>query len=188
MDTLKNQITQCTLCSEILPLGSNPIFKFDKESSIILISQAPGRLAHNHSKAWEDPSGKRLKEWLGIPEYDFYKNKQFAILPMAFCYPGKAKTGDLPPSPLCAPQWHNKILTRINPNASKILIGKYAQDYYLKDKKTLTQRVQNFRRYLPQYFPIPHPSPLNNIWLKKNPWFENTVLPELKGLIQSKLK
>ena len=187
MDELKNHISNCNLCSEFLPLGSNPVFKFDKESSIILISQAPGRLAHNHSKAWDDPSGTRLKEWLGLSDYDFYKNKNFAILPMAFCYPGKAKTGDLPPSPLCAPKWHKEVLGNINPNAIRILIGKYAQDYYLMDNKTLTNRVQNFENYLPQYFPIPHPSPLNNIWLKKNPWYEKNVLPVLQDIVKLKL-
>ncbi|RZS93772.1 uracil-DNA glycosylase family protein [Aquimarina brevivitae] len=188
MDHLKSNISKCTKCAEFLALGSNPIFKFSDTSSILLISQAPGRQAHYQNKAWDDPSGIRLKEWLGIPNHDFYTTKQFAILPMAFCYPGKSKTGDLPPSPLCAPLWHQKILKNIPDNHIKILIGKYAQDYYLNDSHTLTKRVQNFKEYLPNYFPIPHPSPLNNIWLKKNPWFTTEVVPSLQKLIQSKLR
>ena len=127
---------------------------------------------------------------MNVKDEDFYDVEKFAIIPMGFCYPGKGKSGDLPPRKECAPQWHNLLLSRLNKVELIILIGKYAQDYYLKDKskKTLTETVKNYKEYLPKYFVLPHPSPRNNIWMAKNDWFKVQVLPELKLKIENILR
>lgn len=188
-DTLKEllvQVRNCTLCSEDLPLGPNPILSAHSKSKIVLLSQAPGRIAHELSRAWDDPGGKQLRKWLNVTEEQFYNPENFAIVPVGFCYPGKAKTGDLPPRPECAPLWHNLVLEKM-PNVSlTILIGTYAQKYYLKEnvKKTVKETVGEYQAYLPKYFPIPHPSPTNRFWKVKNPWFEELVVPELQQKIK----
>ncbi|MGC1472346.1 MAG: uracil-DNA glycosylase family protein, partial [Psychroserpens sp.] len=135
--------------------------------------------------AWDDAGGKRLREWLGVTESQFYNPKNFAVLPMGFCYPGKGKTGDLPPRPECAPTWHDLVWEELNNVNLIILIGAYSQNAYLKNdaKRTLTKTVANYKAYLPKYFPIPHPSPRNRFWLMKNPWFEDEVLEDLKGVV-----
>ncbi|WP_439152525.1 uracil-DNA glycosylase family protein [Winogradskyella sp.] len=187
MKNLLNEISNCTICKSHLPLGPNPIVSTHKNSKIILLSQAPGRIAHQKNKAWDDPSGRKLREWLGVDEDQFYNAENFAILPIGFCYPGKAKTGDLPPRPECAPQWHNQLLDKMESVELIILIGAYSQHYYLKDKKSLTERVGNYKTYLPKYFPIPHPSPTNRFWRSKNPWFEELVVGELQEKIEELL-
>ncbi|TCK67906.1 uracil-DNA glycosylase [Winogradskyella wandonensis] len=182
MKYLLKDIKQCKVCEPHLPLGANPIVSFTPESKIILLSQAPGRIAHEKSKAWDDPSGKKLREWLGVTETQFYNPDNFAILPIGFCYPGKATTGDLPPRQECAPLWHDTILSTLKHVKLNILIGSYAQNYYLKEsmKRNLTETVSNFEDYLPKYFPIPHPSPTNRFWRAKNPWFEELVVAKLQ--------
>jgi uracil-DNA glycosylase len=187
MKGLLKEIRQCSFCEPFLPLGANPIISASAESKILLISQAPGRIAHEKTHAWDDPSGKRLKEWLGVDDETFYNPDNFAILPLGFCFPGKAKTGDLPPRPECAPLWQRQVLDKINGNPLKILIGNYSQNYYLKDKLKLTQRIKNFQAYLPDHFVIPHPSPVNRFWTLKNPWFEQEILPILKDVVQERL-
>ncbi|WP_179344545.1 uracil-DNA glycosylase family protein [Winogradskyella ursingii] len=189
MDDLLRTISQCDICKAHLPLGPNPIVSAHKNSKIILLSQAPGRLAHQSSKAWNDPSGRQLREWLGVNDTQFYNPENFAILPIGFCYPGKAKTGDLPPRPECAPLWHNQILEKLQNVKLTLLIGAYAQKYYLKDKmkRTLTETVSSYEEYLPEYFPIPHPSPTNRFWKAKNPWFEELVVPELRKKVKKLL-
>jgi uracil-DNA glycosylase len=150
-----------------------------------LVSQAPGKKAHEHNKAWDDASGKELRKWLGVTEEQFYNPDNFAVLPMGFCYPGKGKTGDLPPRKECAPLWHD-VMWKAFANVKLILlIGKYAQDQYLgKDgKRNLTENVRHYQDFLPKYFPLPHPSPVNRFWRVKNPWFEDEVLGELKKKI-----
>ncbi|MGB3775424.1 MAG: uracil-DNA glycosylase family protein [Leeuwenhoekiella sp.] len=187
MEGLLKEIRKCSLCEPFLPLGANPIVSASSQSKILLISQAPGRIAHEKTHAWDDPSGKRLKEWLGVDDKIFYNPDNFAILPLGFCFPGKAKTGDLPPRPECAPLWQHQVLDKINGNPLKILIGGYSQNYYLKDKLKLTDRVRNFNDYLPEYAVIPHPSPVNRFWTLKNPWFEQEILPVLKDVVQERL-
>jgi uracil-DNA glycosylase len=144
---------------------------------------------HASGIPWDDPSGVRLRQWLGVSDEIFYDEKQFGILPMGFCYPGTGKSGDLPPRPECAPQWHDAVLSNQPQVRLKILIGKYAQDYYLREAKktTLTEKVLNFEKFLPAYFPLPHPSPRNIAWFKKNPWFEETALPILKSYVNQAL-
>ncbi|WP_378187937.1 uracil-DNA glycosylase family protein [Aquimarina sp. W85] len=188
MEELLSTIRKCTVCEKFLPQGANPILDIQTTSKILLISQAPGRVAHLKSIPWDDAGGKRLKTWLNVSEEQFYNTKNFAIFPMAFCYPGKAKIGDLPPRPECAPLWHQQVLSKMTSKPLKILIGKYAQDYYLNDKKTLTERVKNCVSYLPTYLPLPHPSPVNRFWIQKNPWFLDITIPILQNKIHTMLR
>lgn len=159
------------------------------DSKVIIIGQAPGAKVHASGIPWDDKSGDNLREWMDVTKEQFYNADNFAILPMGFCYPGKGKSGDLPPRPECAPLWHQKVLEMIVSPRLILLIGKYAQDYYLQShaEKNLTETVRNYKQYLPQYLPLPHPSPRNNIWKKKNPWFEKKLLPFLKNKISENL-
>ena len=187
MQELLHNIRQCTICSNDLALGPRPVVSAHPDSKIIIIGQAPGTKVHNSGIPWDDASGKQLRKWLNVSDEDFYDETKFAIVPMGFCYPGKGKSGDLPPRPECAPQWH-RALFDFMPNVELvILIGMYAQNYYLKDKakRTLTETVANYEMYLPTYFPLPHPSPRNRFWLTKNPWFEVEVLPFLQEKVNS---
>ncbi len=182
---LKSNIKKCTYCAPHLPLGANPIFSFSQQSKIVLVSQAPGILAHQKSIPYQDKSGERLRSWLGVSDEVFYNPANFAILPMGFCYPGKGKSGDLPPRKECAPMWHQQVWEQLIEVNLVILIGQYAQKYYLKDERlnNLTNTVRAYENYLPQFFPLVHPSPLNQIWIKKNEWFTREVLPALKARV-----
>ncbi len=186
MKTLLKNIKQCTICEKHLPLGPRPIVSAHPIAKIIIIGQAPGTKVHKTGVPWDDPSGKQLRKWLGVSGEVFYDETKIVLIPMGFCYPGKGKTGDLPPRPECAPQWHEPLLEKL-PNAELvILIGMYAQKYYLgkEAKKTLTETVANYAEYLPKYLPLPHPSPRNRFWLTKNPWFDVEVLPELRERVK----
>ncbi len=186
MQNLLEYIKQCTICKTHLPLGPRPVVSAHPDTRIVIISQAPGIKVHLSGLPWNDASGKQLRTWLNVSDEDFYDEKKFAIIPMGFCYPGKGKTGDLPPRTECAPQWHDLLLQNLPNVELVILIGMYAQKYYLKKnaKKTLTETVRNFQEYLPKYLPLPHPSPRNRVWLAKNPWFEAKVLPELRNFVR----
>ena len=182
MNKLIQQIRNCQECTKHLPLGANPIIAASPKSKIIIIGQAPGRIVHHSGIPWDDKSGDNLRNWLGIDKPTFYDAEKIALMPMGFCFPGTGKSGDMPPRPECAPLWHNKLLAMMSQVKLILLIGKYSQDYYLKDriKSSLTETVQDFQLYLPKYFPLPHPSPRNNIWQSKNKWFGDKVLQELK--------
>jgi len=188
MKELLKDISRCNTCKEHLPLGPRPVVTAHQNSKIVIIGQAPGTKVHASGIPWDDQSGKKLREWLNVTEEQFYNTQNFAIIPMGFCYPGKGKTGDLPPRKECAPQWHELLLAQMPKVELVILIGAYAQNYYLKDKKTLTERVGDYKTYLPKYFPIPHPSPTNRFWRAKNPWFEELVVPELQIKIKEYIK
>lgn len=190
MEELLHNIRQCTICSQHLVLGPRPVVTAHPQSKIAIIGQAPGTKVHNSGIPWDDASGKRLRNWLGVSDKTFYDETKFAIVPMGFCYPGKGKTGDLPPRPECAPQWHKQLMDKMPNLQLIILIGMYAQKYYLqKDaKKTLTETVAHYQDYLPNYFVLPHPSPRNRFWLTKNPWFESEVISELKTKIKQVLQ
>lgn len=186
MKALLSEIRDCTLCKEHLPLGPRPIIEAAINSKIILISQAPGRIVHESGTAWADQSGKKLREWLDVDEETFYNTSNFAILPMGFCYPGKAATGDLPPRKECAPLWHDKVHSELKNVQLILLIGSYATSYYFpKEKTNLTHKVSEYKNYLPAYWPLPHPSPVNRFWRAKNPWFEEEVVPKLQKKIKS---
>lgn len=190
MRTLLHHIKDCTICEAHLPLGARPVVTAHKASKIVIIGQAPGIKVHRSGIPWDDASGKQLRKWLDVTNETFYDTKNFAIIPMGFCYPGKGKSGDLPPRPECAPQWHKKLLEQM-PNVELVLlIGLYAQKYYLKKeaKRTLTETVANFNAYLPNYLPLPHPSPRNRFWFSKNSWFETDVLPILKQKVAEIIK
>lgn len=182
MDKLKQEIHECRICESSLPLGPRPIIAAHPKSKIIIIGQAPGLIVHKTGIPWDDLSGVNLRKWLGITNEQFYQEEKIALIPMGFCYPGKGKSGDNPPRKECAPQWHNILLSEVRESELIILIGKYAQDYYLKNKteKTLTETVKNYKEYLPDFFVLPHPSPRNNIWQAKNDWFQTMVIPDLK--------
>lgn len=180
----------CRLCASMLPLPPKPIFVAGSGARLLIISQAPGRRAHDTGIPWNDASGVRLRDWLGLTPEQFYDPAQVAILPMGFCYPGKGVTGDLPPRPECAPLWHPRLLPLLPDIRLTLLIGRYAQAAYLAPQcpPTLTEAVQRHAGYLPRFFPLPHPSPLNRRWLLRNPWFLDTVVPVLRTQVQNALK
>lgn len=155
-------------------------FKLCDRSKILLVGQAPGRRAHETKIPWNDPSGDRLREWLDVDRPTFYNPAHFAIVPMGFCYPGTGSSGDLPPRPECSATWMERILQQLKAIRLTIVIGAHAHGYFLKTEDTVTQNVRNWKRSFPKIIPLPHPSPRNNIWLKKNPWFEKELLSHLR--------
>ena len=184
LEALLNDIRVCTICTAYLPLGANPVVRAHQDARLLIIGQAPGVRVHNSGVPWDDPSGDRLRDWLGMDRDTFYGPK-VAIVPMGFCYPGRGKSGDLPPRPECAESWHGNLLALLPKIELTLLVGLYAQRYYLASPEgTLTATVKNFQQYLPDYLPLPHPSPRNNIWLKKNDWFAEQVLPTLRSTIK----
>jgi uracil-DNA glycosylase len=188
LDTLLLDVRACTACEANLPFGPRPIVQADARAKILIAGQAPGRRVHESGKPFDDPSGVRLREWLGIDDEVFYKPEKIALLPMGFCYPGTGKSGDLPPRPECADLWRARLLKQLPNIELLLLLGKYAQDdHFGKPQRSLTSRVQNWRETWPDVLPLPHPSPRNNIWLRRNPWFELEVLPQLKTRIHSLL-
>ena len=183
--TFKSLIAEakaCTLCAADLPLGPRPVFQLHPKAKILIAGQAPGVRVHETGVAFDDASGERLRSWMGITREIFYDPTQIAVLPMGFCYPGTGKSGDLPPRPECAAHWREKLLAQLPNIELMLVIGKYAQDWHLgaRQKENLTETVRAWEEYWPKLLPMPHPSPRNNIWLKKNPWFEKQVVPALK--------
>ncbi|AQW21142.1 uracil-DNA glycosylase [Lentilactobacillus curieae] len=167
--------------------GILPLYHVIPEAEILIISQAPSRKAQESMVFWDDPSGDRLREWMGVTKDEFYNAGKVAVMPLDFYYPGKGTHGDLPPRKGFAEKWHAQLLRQMPNVKVTLLIGQYAQKYYLNGRlgKNLTETVRNYQMYLPEYFPLVHPSPLNYGWLKRNPWFETDVLPELQKRIRS---
>lgn len=151
----------------------------------MIVGQAPGLSVHETGIPWNDLSGERLREWLGLSRTVFYNPKMVAIAPIGFCYPGRAKSGDAPPRKECFPLWHGRLGSALANVRLTLLIGSYAQTKYLDSKTNMTETVRSWRHYLPDFLPLPHPSPRNNIWLRKNPWFEETTVPEIRRLLMS---
>ncbi len=187
---IKN-IRNCQRCTTHLPFNPKPIVRAHHLSRLLIVGQAPGIRVHNTGIPWNDPSGDRLRYWMQLDKKIFYDSNQIAIIPMGFCYPGTGPRGDLPPRKECANLWLAKLLSGLQNIQLNLLIGQYAQRYYLgkRAKTNLTKTVAAFEDYLPTFFPLPHPSPRNNLWLKRNPWFEKTTLPALRktceGLLQT---
>jgi uracil-DNA glycosylase len=190
LDTLLDEVRACTLCAEHLPLGPRPVLRAASSARVMVIGQAPGTKVHATGIPWNDPSGDRLREWLALDHDTFYDERRVAIVPMGFCYPGRnERGGDLPPRPECAPTWHERIRSHLPKIELTLLIGQYAQHFYLgkRKKKTLTETVRTWREYGPDFIPTPHPSFRNNLWLRKNPWFESEVVPELRARVHALL-
>jgi uracil-DNA glycosylase len=184
---LKN-IRACTHCADALPCGPRPVVQAHGSARLRIIGQAPGRKVHKTGIPWNDPSGDRLRNWLGLRPGQFYDSRKVAIIPMGFCYPGKVASGDNPPRPECAPRWHEKLDARLPHIALTLLIGHHAQAYYLggRRKATLGDTVKAWKEYLPLgYLPLAHPSPRNQPWLVKNRWFEEELVLDLRSVIQA---
>ena len=186
MDKLLIEIRSCITCKAFLPNKPKPIIQASSQSKILIIGQAPGQKVQDSGIPWDDLSGNELRRWLGISKEQFYNPQLIALTPMGFCYPGKGTSGDLQPRPECAVLWHQQVLTLMPNIELTLLIGRYSQSYYLKQdaKSTLTETVQHYEIYLPKYLPLPHPSPRNNIWQKKNAWFSELLLPILRQKIK----
>ncbi len=192
LDKLLVEVRACRVCEAELPLGPNPIIRAKRSAKILIIGQAPGTKVHASGIPWDDASGKRLREWMNVDDEVFYNPANIAIMPMGFCYPGKGKSGDLPPRVECAELWHKKLLAYLPNVKISLLIGQYAQKYYLNDLedyrgKTVTETVMNWEKFTPNYFPLPHPSPRNTLWLRKNSWFESKAVPQLRKQVRNAL-
>ncbi|MFT4563279.1 MAG: uracil-DNA glycosylase [Gammaproteobacteria bacterium] len=186
---LAGQARACTLCVPYLPLGPRPVFQVGQQARILLAAQAPGTKVHASGRPFTDASGERLRDWMGVDEVTFYDATKLAIVPMGFCYPGRGKSGDLPPRKECAAAWRQPFLDNLPNITLTLVIGQYAQHWHLGDYRssTLTETVTRWRTFAPAVMPLPHPSPRNNIWLKKNAWFDQELIPDLKVLVRRAL-
>jgi uracil-DNA glycosylase len=186
LENLFQEIRRCNVCREHLPLGPHPIIRGTQSSRLLIISQAPGTRVHETGLSFNDASGDRLRSWLQLDRATFYDERQVAIMPMGMCYPGRdLRGGDMPPRSECASLWHEKVRRLLQNIKLTLLVGSYAQRYYLKDNLNLTDTVKNWRSYLPGYLPLPHPSWRNNAWIEKNSWFEEELIPELRTRIKN---
>jgi len=186
---LLKEIRSCTICAPELPHEPRPVLIADARAVVLIAGQAPGRKVHETRLPWNDASGDRLRSWLGLQREEFYDRSKIAIVPMGFCYPGTGPSGDLPPRPECRRAWHGRLLPLLPKLELRIIIGSYAQAFHLppRGRSTLTQNVAAWRDFAPECFPLPHPSPRNQLWLRRNPWFERDVLPELRAALRRAL-
>lgn len=182
---LLTEIRGCQICRASLPVAPRPILMAHPEARLLIAGQAPGSRAHATQSPWNDASGDTLREWLGIDHRVFYDARQVAMVPMGFCYPGRGKHGDLPPRPECAAHWHARLLAGLSGIRTTIVIGAYAQHYHLNTEKSdsVTDTVRRWRDYAPRHVPLPHPSPRNRIWLRRNSWFAAELLPALREIV-----
>ena len=189
LNGLVTEVRACTICEPHLPNGVRPVLQVNSDAKILIAGQAPGRRVHATGIPFDDPSGDRLRDWMGVTREQFYNPQLFAIVPMWFCYPGTSNSGDLPPRPECAATWLARLLRQLPRIETTLVIGKYAHDYHFgKSNLTVTRLVENWQQHWPRRLPLPHPSPRNNIWLKKNPWFETKVVPVIRARITHLLK
>lgn len=188
IDDLKARIAACTLCAANLPLGPRPITRFSATARILIIGQAPGTRVHASGVPWDDDSGDRLRGWLGIDKPTFYDEAKLALMPMGFCYPGKAAGGDAPPRRECAPQWHDAVLAHLPEDRLTLLVGLHAQARYLPETKgwPSRERVRAFGQF-GNRIALPHPAWRSRLWMAKHPWFEAEVLPQLRLLVAARL-
>lgn len=185
LGSLLAEVRDCRVCADHLPLGPRPVLRVSAGARLLIVGQAPGRRVHETGIPWNDPSGDRLRLWLGLDRAAFYDETRIAIVPMGLCYPGKGRGGDLPPRAECAPLWHARLIEQLPRLRLALLIGQYAQAFYLgKDRaRNLTETVRRGEAYLPRFLPLPHPSPRNMRWLIRNPWFAAEVVPRLRDLV-----
>jgi len=185
-EALIHEVRACRVCADHLPHGPRPVLHVHPDARILVASQAPGRRVHQSGVSFDDASGDRLRDWMGIDRATFYDARRVALMAMGFCYPGTGASGDLPPRPECAPRWRATILARMPEVELTLVVGQYAQDWHLKGsrKPTLTETVMAWRDFWPGALPLPHPSPRNNMWLKRNRWFEEEVIPELRERVR----
>jgi uracil-DNA glycosylase len=185
LEALLADVRACRVCAEYLPLGPRPIVRAGRAARVLIVGQAPGTRVHASGIPWSDLSGDRLREWLGVDETSFYDESRFAIVPMGFCYPGRGKSGDKPPRPECAPLWLERLLQEMPDIQLTVLVGQYSQRHFLgaRRKASLTETVRSWRDYAPAFMPLPHPSPRNRAWFKRNAWFDAEVLPVLRSAV-----
>jgi uracil-DNA glycosylase len=185
LEALLETVRNCRACERHLPLGPRPVLQAGESARILIVGQAPGAVVHATGIPWNDASGKRLRAWMGVDSEVFYDASRVAIIPMGFCYPGRGRSGDLPPRRECASLWLDPLLSLLPRIELTVLVGQYAQRHYLgtRRKSSLAETVRAWQEYAPRYFPLPHPSPRNQPWLKRNPWFEQQLVPELRGRI-----
>ncbi len=189
LNSLLVEVRACTICAAHLPHGVRPVLQLHPQARVLVAGQAPGRKVHESGVPFDDASGDRLREWMGVTREVFYDAKQIAILPMGFCYPGTGKSGDLRPRPECAPAWRAQLLGHLRHLEVILVIGQYAQAYHMnKEQSSLTDTVRAWRSYWPRLIPLPHPSPRNNLWLARNPWFEKELLPMLRRRVSEALE
>jgi uracil-DNA glycosylase len=188
-DDLAREIADCRVCEADLPHGVRPVASFSPTARLVIIGQAPGSKVHESGVPWDDASGDRLREWTGLDKATMYDPARVALVPMGFCYPGKASGGDKPPRRECAPLWHPRILGLLPPDRLTLLVGTYAQARYLPEARglTMTERVRRFAEFLPGFFPLPHPAWRSTIWMRANPWFESEILPDLRRAVERSL-
>jgi uracil-DNA glycosylase len=187
LDRLLRDVRACQACSAALPFGPRPVLQIARSARLLIISQAPGSKVHQSGVPWDDASGNRLRDWLGLDRSVFYDETRVAILPMGLCYPGAgAGGGDKPPRPECAPLWHRRLLGFLPEVRLTLLVGQYAQRYYLASerKASLTETVKVFSEYCPRFFPLPHPSWRSAVWMRSHPWFEKSVIPQLRKAVE----
>ena len=183
------EVRACTICRTHLPLGARPVLQLHPSARVLIAGQAPGRKVHQSGVPFNDASGDRLRDWLGITREVFYDPEWIAIIPMGFCYPGAGKSGDLPPRPECAPAWRKPLLAHLRQLELTLVLGQYAQAYHFGDSaESLTDLVKSWRTFWPAQVPLPHPSPRNNLWLRRNPWFARDLLPQLRNRVSRLLE
>jgi uracil-DNA glycosylase len=189
LSQLLTEVSACRICEAHLKDGCRPVVQISSSARILIVGQAPGRRVHETGIPFNDPSGDRLREWMGIDRDIFYDAAQINILPMGFCFPGTGKSGDLPPRKECAEAWRQTLLDQMSNVELTLVIGQYAIEWHIgkQRKKNLTETVRAWEEYWPKFVVLPHPSPRNNIWLKRNEWFEDEILPTLKTKVASLL-
>jgi uracil-DNA glycosylase len=189
LESLITAIRDCRECERNLPLGPRPVLRASSTASILIVGQAPGTRVHASGIPWDDPSGDRLREWMGVDRATFHDESRIAIIPMGYCYPGRGAGGDLPPRRECSRLWLPQLLAMLPQIKLTLLAGQYAQQHFLgsRRKRTLTETTMAWHDFAPHYFPLPHPSPRNQPWFRRNPWFDENLLPELRARINAVL-
>ena len=189
LDSLLTAVRGCRACEAHLPLGPRPVLRAGKAARILVVGQAPGIRVHTTGIPWGDPSGERLRAWMGVDKDVFYDESRIAIIPMGYCYPGRGNGGDMPPRRECASLWLDHLLAKLPRIELTLLIGQYAQRHFLasRRKPSLAETTKAWREYAPQYIPLPHPSPRNQPWFKRHVWFEEQLVPMLQSRIKTLL-